>query len=52
MYLTDGRHWQEIARAHGEVFGGIRPVATAVVVAELLDPAWLVEIEAEAVRPS
>ena len=52
MYLTDGRHWPEIARAHGEVFGGIRPVATAVVVAELLDPAWLVEIEAEAVRSS
>jgi enamine deaminase RidA (YjgF/YER057c/UK114 family) len=51
MYLTDGRHWQDIARAHGEVFAGIRPAATAVIVAGLVDPAWLVEIEAEAVRP-
>jgi enamine deaminase RidA (YjgF/YER057c/UK114 family) len=51
MYLTDARHWQEVARAHGEVFGEIRPAATAVIVAALLDPAWLVEIEAEAVLP-
>jgi len=40
-----------VARAHGEVFAGIRPAATAVIVAGLLDPAWLVEIEAEAVLP-
>jgi enamine deaminase RidA (YjgF/YER057c/UK114 family) len=52
MYLTDGRHWEEIARAHGEVFAAIRPAATAVIVAGLLDPAWLVEIEAEAIMPS
>ena len=51
MYLTDGRHWQDVARAHGEIFASIRPAATAVIVAGLLDPAWLVEIEAEAVRP-
>ncbi|HLH57968.1 MAG TPA: RidA family protein [Streptosporangiaceae bacterium] len=51
MFLTDGRYWQDVARAHGEVFGQIRPAASAVVVAGLLDPAWLVEIEAEAVRP-
>ena len=51
MYLTDARHWQEVARAHGEVFAAIRPAATAVIVAGLLDPAWLVEIEAEAIRP-
>jgi enamine deaminase RidA (YjgF/YER057c/UK114 family) len=50
VYLTDARHWQDIARAHGEVFGTARPAATAVIVAGLLDPAWLVEIEAEAVR--
>lgn len=49
MYLTDQQHWQEVARAHGEVFGEILPAATAVIVAGLLDPAWLVEIEAEAV---
>lgn len=51
MYLTDAAHWQEVARAHGEVFGAIRPAATAVIVAGLLDPGWLVEIEAEAVLP-
>jgi enamine deaminase RidA (YjgF/YER057c/UK114 family) len=48
MYITDARHWQEVARAHGEVFAEVRPAATAVIVAGLLDPAWLVEIEAEA----
>jgi enamine deaminase RidA (YjgF/YER057c/UK114 family) len=51
MFLTDPRHWQDVARAHGEVFAHIRPAASAVVVAGLLDPAWLVEIEAEATRP-
>jgi len=51
MYITDAAHWREVARAHGEVFAGIRPAATAVIVAGLLDPAWLVEIEAEAVLP-
>jgi enamine deaminase RidA (YjgF/YER057c/UK114 family) len=51
MYITDATHWREVARAHGEVFADIRPAATAVIVAGLLDPAWLVEIEAEAVLP-
>jgi enamine deaminase RidA (YjgF/YER057c/UK114 family) len=51
MFITDAAHWPEIARAHGEVFADIRPAATAVIVAGLLDPAWLVEIEAEAVLP-
>jgi enamine deaminase RidA (YjgF/YER057c/UK114 family) len=51
MYITDAAHWREVARAHGEVFADVRPAATAVIVAGLLDPAWLVEIEAEAVRP-
>jgi enamine deaminase RidA (YjgF/YER057c/UK114 family) len=50
IYLTDAADWQEVARAHGEVFGEIRPAATAVVVAGLLDPRWRVELEAEAVR--
>jgi enamine deaminase RidA (YjgF/YER057c/UK114 family) len=49
MFITDAAHWPEVARAHGEVFADIRPAATAVIVAGLLDPAWLVEIEAEAV---
>jgi len=51
MYLTGAEHWREVARAHGEVFAEVRPAATAVIVAGLLDPAWLVEIEAEALLP-
>ena len=49
MYLTDADDWEDVARAHGEVFAEIRPASTAVVVKELLDPRWRVEIEAEAV---
>lgn len=48
IYVVDRADYEEIARAHGEVFGEIRPVSTAVVTA-LLDPAWKVELEAEAV---
>src|SRR6516165_7769575 len=51
MFITDAAHWPQVARAHGEVFADIRPAATVVVVAGLLDPGWLVEIEAEAVLP-
>jgi len=51
IYLTAAEHWEEVARAHGEVFAAIRPAASAVIVAGLLDPAWLVEIEAEAMLP-
>ena len=51
IYLTAAEHWREVARAHGEVFAAVRPAATAVIVAGLLDPAWLVEIEAEALLP-
>jgi enamine deaminase RidA (YjgF/YER057c/UK114 family) len=51
MFLTDAAQWPEVARAHGEVFAEVRPAATAVIVSGLLDPAWLVEIEAEAVLP-
>ena len=50
MYITDVAHWEGIARAHGEAFGNIRP-ANATVVTSLLDPAWKVEIEADAVLP-
>ncbi len=48
MYLTRADDWQSVARAHGEVFRDINPAATMVVVKELLDPRWRVEIEAEA----
>ena len=51
MYVTDISRWQEIGRAHGEVFGAIRPATTMVQVAALIDPAMLVEIEAEAICP-
>jgi len=49
MFITDPSHGEEVGRAHGEVFGSVRPAATLVVVAGLLDPRWKVEIEAEAV---
>lgn len=50
IYVTEPEHWPEVARAHGEAFGDIRPAATCVV-SRLLDPAWKVEIEVEAVLP-
>ena len=49
LYVTDIRLWEQIGRAHGEVFAGINPVTTMVQVVALIDPAMLVEIEAEAV---
>lgn len=49
MYVTDISRWEEIGRAHGEFFREIRPAATMVEVARLIDPAMLVEIEAEAI---
>ena len=49
IYLTNGDDITEVGRAHGEVFNDARPVTTALVVKELLDPRWVVEIEAEAV---
>lgn len=49
MFIIDVSDWQEISRAHGEAFGDVRPAATCVVVAGLLDPRWKVEIEADAV---
>ena len=48
MYLTHVEDWEAVGRAHGEFFGAIRPAATMVVVAKLLNPAWRVEIEADA----
>jgi enamine deaminase RidA (YjgF/YER057c/UK114 family) len=51
MYLTHTEDWEEVGRAHGEIFSNIRPAATMVVVKELLNPKWRVEIEAEAVLP-
>jgi enamine deaminase RidA (YjgF/YER057c/UK114 family) len=49
IYVTDIRQWEAVGRAHGEVFGAIRPACTLVEVKGLVDPEMLVEIEAEAI---
>jgi len=49
MYLTHAEDWEAVGKAHGEVFGTIRPAATMIVVAKLLNPTWRVEVEADAV---
>ena len=51
MFLTDPAAADAVAAVHGELLGGVRPAATMVVVAGLLDPRWTVEIEAEAETP-
>jgi enamine deaminase RidA (YjgF/YER057c/UK114 family) len=48
MFLTDVADNETVGRAHGEVFGSIRPASTMVVIKGLLDPRWKVEIEADA----
>lgn len=52
VMLTDISRWQDAARAHGEVFGAVRPACTFVGVAGFIDPGWLVEIEADCVADS
>ena len=51
MYLTRMSDWEAVGKAHGELFGSIRPAATMVEVSKLIDPDMLVEIEADAVIP-
>jgi enamine deaminase RidA (YjgF/YER057c/UK114 family) len=50
-FLLAAQDADEVGRAHGEVFGDIRPASTMIVVAGFLDPRWLVEIEADALLP-
>ena len=50
-FLVDAQDWREVGRAHGEVFGEVRPASTMVVVTGFLDPRWVVEMEADAVLP-
>jgi enamine deaminase RidA (YjgF/YER057c/UK114 family) len=51
MYLTHTEDWEAVGRVHGEFFANVRPAATMVVVAQLLNPAWRIEMEFEAIIP-
>lgn len=51
IFVTDISRWREVGRVHGEVFGAIRPATSMLQVSALIDPALLVEIEADAVVP-
>ena len=48
-YLVEAEDWREVGRAHGEVFGDVRPASSMIVVTGFIDPRWRVEIEADAV---
>src|SRR5437867_10276606 len=49
MFVTDIARWEQVGRAHGEVFAGVRPAATLVQVSGFVDPEMLVEIEVDAI---
>ncbi len=51
VLLTRIEDWEAVAKVHGEVFGDIQPASTVMQVTRFIDPAWLVEIEADAVVP-
>jgi enamine deaminase RidA (YjgF/YER057c/UK114 family) len=51
VYIVDPADWEAVGRAHREVFGRVRPASAMLVIAGLLDPAWKVEIEADALLP-
>jgi enamine deaminase RidA (YjgF/YER057c/UK114 family) len=51
VYILDPADWEEVGRAHGEAFGETLPASAMLVVSGLLDPAWKVEIEADALLP-
>ena len=49
LFVTDISRWEEVGRAHGEVFGAVRPATSMVEVSRLIDPALLIEVEADAI---
>ena len=49
IYCTNIKNWEKIGKAHGEIFGDIKPVTTMVEVSRLIDDSYLVEIEATAI---
>lgn len=51
VYLVDPGDWEAVGRAHGELFGNHLPASAMLVISGLLDPAWKVEIEADALLP-
>ncbi len=51
-YLVRAEDWEDVGRAHGEVFADVRPASTMVVVRGFLDPRWVVEMEADAILPA
>ena len=51
IHLADLSRWEDVGRVHGEVFGDVRPATSMVEVRRLIDPALLVEVEADAVVP-
>ena len=51
VFIRDAADAEEVGRAHGELFGEIRPASAMFVVSGFLDPRWLVEIEADALVP-
>lgn len=51
IFIVDGADWEAVGRAHGEVFGSVMPATSMLVISGLLDPAWKVEIEADALLP-
>lgn len=50
-FIVDPADWEAVGRAHGELFGSVLPATSMLVVGGLLDPAWKVEIEADALLP-
>jgi enamine deaminase RidA (YjgF/YER057c/UK114 family) len=49
VYIVKAEDWEEVGRAHGEVFADVRPANAIIVVRGFVDPRWLVEVEADAI---